>query len=137
MADEIGLQASLLYGLDYSGRLLLLESHGFSGEITEGFLTPDLFDNLPMGQAIRSGTTVVVTRQEVLETVPRVKGEVLPFDLYVHVPCRSLDAPIGGIALALSGPNSVLELPESLSNALATLGAARINQLRLAELKAA
>jgi hypothetical protein len=137
LADEIGLQATLLYGLDSSGSLRLRDSHGFGREITQGFLAPDLFETLPMGQAIRSTTTVVVTREEVLETVSRVRGEILPFDLYVHIPCRSLDAPIGGIALALSGPNSDRELPESFLNVLATVGAARLNQLSLAELKAA
>jgi hypothetical protein len=137
LSEELGLRAALLYGLEPSGSLRLRDSHGFIDAVTQAFHAPGLFENLPMGRAIRTASTVVMTDKEVFEAVPRVERKSLPFELYVHVPCRSLDSPVGGIALAFSGRHSGKELPASLFRVLATVGAARLRHLSSPEPKAA
>ena len=135
--SEFGTQAALLYKLDFSGKLLLWDSYGFSRDITEAFLSPDVFESLPMGEAIRTATTIEVTRQEVLESVSAVSGESLVFDRYAHIPCRSLDIPVGGIALAFTDVVRTRVLSPSLSRVIATVGAARLNQLETGQHEAA
>jgi len=137
LSPGLGAQAALLYQLDRSGNLLLRDSYGFSGDITQAFLSPHLFDDLPMGDAIRQSTTVILSRAEVLGTVSRVNEDDLLFDNYVHIPCRSLDTPVGGICLAFPGESSDPYLSEPVRNALGTIGAARLNQLSLARQDAA
>jgi hypothetical protein len=129
---HFGARSAMLYSLAKSGRLTLVENFGFSRKVVTAYQSVNIFDDLPLGNAVLNSKIIRTTQADLEQQLEGIRELELPFDCYLHVPCRSLSSPVGAFVLGLieEPQTPTKSLSDITLRALESIGAARLNQYR-------